>query len=284
MLTSLRKVMPVIATGGGRVLSKISRPSILFEGCRAMSSFRILRLDNLSPNKGAFKKRKRVGRGIGSGRGKNSTKGPQRNSKPRGFEGGQTPLYKTMPKIGFHNFAQRKFQTVSLTKIQEFIDMGRLKVKENEMITMRDLYMAGIATGIDDGIKLLAGNLNKDPLVPSKQTFNTPLHLEVSMASASAIEMVEAAGGTVTCVHFNALALRALMKPYKFELLPRRARPSPKIMNYYLDVSKAGYLAPEIQIRNLKLFGYTTSEEKLIEAHNNYMKAKRKLGLITYGK
>jgi hypothetical protein len=52
---------------------------------------------------------------------------------------------------------QRNFQTVSLTKIQEFIDMGRLKVKENEMITMRDLYMAGIATGIDDGIKLLAG-------------------------------------------------------------------------------------------------------------------------------
>ena len=86
-----------------------------------------------------------------------------------------------MPKIGFHNFAyviivftqqltlwdnnlygvlycrQRNFQTVSLTKIQEFIDMGRLKVKEGEMITMRDLYMAGIATGIDDGIKLLAG-------------------------------------------------------------------------------------------------------------------------------
>jgi hypothetical protein len=54
-------------------------------------------------------------------------------------------------------YRQRNFQTVSLTKIQEFIDMGRLKVKEGEMITMRDLYMAGIATGIDDGIKLLAG-------------------------------------------------------------------------------------------------------------------------------
>jgi large subunit ribosomal protein L15 len=130
----------------------------------------------------------------------------------------------------------------------------------------------------------LLQNLNKDPLSQSKQTFNTPLHLEVSMSSASAIKMVEDAGGTVTCVHFNALALRALMKPYKFELLPRRARPPPKIMNYYLDVTKAGYLSPEIQIRNLKLFGHTTSEEKLIEAHDNYMKAKRKLGLITYGK
>ena len=84
------------------------------------------------------------------------------------------------------------------------------------MITMRDLYMAGIATGMC--LDLLQ-NLNKDPLTQSKQTFNTPLHLEVSMASASAIKMVEDAGGTVTCVHFNALALRALMKPYKFELL-----------------------------------------------------------------
>jgi hypothetical protein len=149
MLTSLRKVMPMLAMGGSRVVSKACTPSILFNGCRMLSSFRILRLDNLSHNKGAFKKvqpkttsdyrsstypsftylyfiiisyffssfilislfffplakRKRVGRGIGSGRGKNSTKGPQRNSKPRGFEGGQTPLYKTMPKIGFHNFA-----------------------------------------------------------------------------------------------------------------------------------------------------------------------------------
>ena len=60
--------------------------------------------------------------------------------------------------INIHfSFRQRNFQTVSLTKIQEFIDMGRLKVKEGEMITMRDLYMAGVATGIDDGIKLLAG-------------------------------------------------------------------------------------------------------------------------------
>lgn len=228
MLSSLRKAMPALVMGGSQVLSRVSSANVVFTGFRALSSFRILRLDNLSHNKGAFKKRKRVGRGIGSGRGKNSTKGPQRNSKPRGFEGGQTPLYKTMPKIGFHNFAQRNFQTVSLTKIQEFIDMGRLKVKDGEMITMRDLYMAGIATGIDDGIKLLAGNLNKDPLTQSKQTFNTPLHLEVSMASSSAIKMVEDAGGTVTCVHFNALALRALMKPYKFELLPRRARPPPQ--------------------------------------------------------
>ena len=102
------------------------------------------------------------------------------------------------------------------------------------------------------------------------------------MASANAIAAVEAAGGTITCVHFNRLALRALMKPYKFDILPRRARPPPKIMDYYLDRTKAGYLSPEIQMRNLKLFGTVTSEEKLRADHDNVLRAKRKLGLIRF--
>jgi len=85
---------------------------------------------------------------------------------------------------------------------------------------------------------------------------------------------VESVGGTVTCAHFNTLALRALLKPQKFELLPRRARPPPKLMNYYLDKTKAGYLSPEIQIRNMKMFGYVTSEEKLREQHDAVMKLK----------
>ena len=91
--------------------------------------------------------------------------------------------------------------------------------------------------------------------------------MEVSRASEDAIQAVEAAGGTITCVHFNKLALRALLKPYKFDILPRRARPPPKLMNYYLDRTKAGYLSPEVQMRNLKLFGAVTSEEKLREEH-----------------
>ena len=75
---------------------------------------------------------------------------------------------------------------------------------------------------------------------------STKLHLEVSFASKSSIDMVEKAGGTVTCVHFNKLALRALIKPFRFDILPRRARPNPKIMDYYLDRTKAGYLSPEV--------------------------------------
>lgn len=102
------------------------------------------------------------------------------------------------------------------------------------------------------------------------------------MASAEAISAVESAGGTVTCVHLNKLALRALMKPYKFELLPRRARPPPKEMSYYLDRTKNGYLSPEIQIRNLKLFGTVTSEKKYREEHDTYMMAKRAAGDIKF--
>jgi len=86
---------------------------------------------------------------------------------------------------------------------------------------------------------------------------------------------VEAAGGTVTTVHFNRLALRALTKPLKFELFPRRARPQPTAMPYYLDKNKAGYLSPEVQIRNMKLFGAVTSERAVREEHERFMDLRR---------
>lgn len=86
---------------------------------------------------------------------------------------------------------------------------------------------------------------------------------------------MEAAGGTVTCVHFTPLSLRALLKPYKFKILPIRARPQPRIVEYYLDKEKSGYLSPEIQIRNLNLFGYVTSEKLLREEHECFMNYKR---------
>lgn len=86
---------------------------------------------------------------------------------------------------------------------------------------------------------------------------------------------MEQAGGTVTCVHLNTLALRALVKPYKFDILPIRARPAPRLMQLYLDVTKGGYLSPEIQQRNLKLFGHVTSEAVLREEHDKFMAVKR---------
>jgi hypothetical protein len=97
----------------------------------------------------------------------------------------------------------------------------------------------------------------------------------VSKASKSAVEAIEAVGGTVTCTYFNALALRALVKPYKFDLLPMRARPPPKVMQWYLNKDNCGYLSPEIQKRNLKLFGFITSEQAYRNEHEHMMLVKR---------
>lgn len=107
------------------------------------------------------------------------------------------------------------------------------------------------------------------------QSFRTPIHLEVSKATPAAIKAIEQAGGTVTCTYFNTLALRVLTKPYKFELLPWRARPAPKPMQWYLDKDNCGYLSPEIQKRNLKLFGTVTSEKMYREEHAAFMAVKR---------
>ncbi|CAM9549256.1 unnamed protein product, partial [Ectocarpus fasciculatus] len=197
--------------------------------------------------------RKRWGRGPASGRGKMSGHGHQKSyAHPMGFEGGQTPIYKTRPKVGFKNFGHKDYAIVNVGQIQEWIDLGRLVPKEKDFVTTRDLVVSGVIKNPEDGVKILG---------KGKEFVRTPIHLEVSMASAEAIRAIESVGGTVTCVHLNKLALRALVKPFKFELLPRRARPPPKLVNYYLDRTKNGYLSPEIQIRNLKMFGTVTSEQ-----------------------
>ncbi|CAM9157884.1 unnamed protein product, partial [Discosporangium mesarthrocarpum] len=246
-----------------------------------------LRLNNLAPNAGATRPRKRVGRGIGSGTGKTCGKG-HKGSKARGtqkrpgFEGGQTPLIRRLPKRGFKNGPDTSFETVSVETIATYIAMGRLQPKES-FITMKDLQDAGVVNHIKHGVRLVAGGIL--PRMDVRQTgADTPdaptsakvggaegeintvevegeggkesrgygagglpqIHLEVSRASTSAISAVEAAGGTVTCTHFNALALRALLKPHKFEVLPKRARPPPKLMPYYLDSGRRGYLSPEV--------------------------------------
>ena len=157
---------------------------------------------------------------------------------------------------------------VNLDKLQEFIHMGRLAPKPSSLVTMRDLLESGLISSVKDGVKLLSRG---------KKIFSVPIHLEVSSASNAAIAAVEKAGGTVTCSHFTDLTLRALLKPHKFDILPRRPRPSPKLMDFYLDRSKSGYLSPEVQIRNLKMFGNVTSEEIYRTEHENLMNSKRKL-------
>jgi len=151
-----------------------------------------MRLNQLADNKGATKNRMRVGRGIGSGKGKTSGAG-QKGQKSRsgvaikGFEGGQMPIHRRLPKRGFNNIFRKNFAVANLGRVQEAIDAKKLNAKET--ITIAMLQEAGVVGKVVDGVRLLA-----------KGELKTKVSFEVSGASKSAVEAVEKAGGTVTLI------------------------------------------------------------------------------------
>jgi large subunit ribosomal protein L15 len=149
-----------------------------------------MRLNELSDRPGATKAKKRLGRGIGSGLGKTSGRGVK-GQKARsgvaikGFEGGQMPLHRRLPKRGFNNIFAKKYNEVNLGRIREAVDSGRLDGKKP--ITIEALKEAGLIRRAKDGVRLLGQGEIKGKLA-----------FEVTGASASAIKAVEAKGGTVT--------------------------------------------------------------------------------------
>ena len=149
-----------------------------------------MQLNELRDRPGALKAKKRLGRGVGSGLGKTSGRGVK-GQKARsgvaikGFEGGQMPLHRRLPKRGFSNIFAKRFNVVNLGKIQTAIDEGRLDGKAP--ITVEALREAGLIRRSRDGVRLLGQGEIK-----GKLTF------EVTGASASAIKAVEAKGGTVS--------------------------------------------------------------------------------------
>ncbi|XP_017227405.1 uncharacterized protein LOC108203152 isoform X2 [Daucus carota subsp. sativus] len=203
--------------------SKWGNSKIGFLGTRAYS---LLSLNDLRDNKGARKPKTRKGRGIGSGKGKTAGRGHKgqkaRGTHKFGFEGGQTPLRRRLPKRGFHNPFSLTFQPVGLGKIAKLINAGR--IDSSELITMKTLKEAGaIGKQIRDGVRLMGRGA---------EHIEWPIHLEVSRVTVRAKAAVEAAGGSVRRVYYNKLGFRALLKPEWFEkkgrLLPRAARPPPK--------------------------------------------------------
>lgn len=150
-----------------------------------------MRLNELSDNPGARKARKRIGRGIGSGTGKTSGKGHKGQKSRsgvavRGFEGGQMPLYRRLPKRGFNNSEfTRTFEIVNTGRLQAAIDSGRLDAAKP--VDRVALSAAGLVSKPRDGVKLLA-----------KGELKAKITLEVDQASKAAIAAVEAAGGSVT--------------------------------------------------------------------------------------
>lgn len=149
-----------------------------------------MKLNEIRDNEGATRPRKRVGRGIGSGTGKTSAKG-QKGQLSRsgvsllGFEGGQMPLYRRLPKRGFNNALFRKdFAIVNTGRLQAAVEAGKIDIKNP--VTETVLRETGLARASKDGVRLLG-----------KGEISSKLTIEVSGASAGAITAVEKAGGNV---------------------------------------------------------------------------------------
>jgi large subunit ribosomal protein L15 len=147
-----------------------------------------MKLNELRDNPGATKKRMRVGRGPGSGKGKmggRGIKGQKSRSGVaiKGYEGGQMPLYQRLPKRGFNKPNRKEYAVVNLGLIQKFIDAGKLGTE----ITETELVDSGLVRRRRDGIRVLA-----------KGELTSKVSITVTGASAGAAEAVAKAGGTLT--------------------------------------------------------------------------------------
>jgi len=148
-----------------------------------------MKLNEIADNPGAHYKFKRIGRGIGSGKGKTSGRGGKGQTARsgvaiNGFEGGQTPLHRRLPKRGFNNVSRVPYQVINLGRLQAAVEAG--KIKEGDTISGASLIAAGMLSKLDHGVRLLA-----------KGVLTAKLTIEVFGASKAAIAAVEAAGGTV---------------------------------------------------------------------------------------
>lgn len=148
-----------------------------------------MKLNELRDNEGATKKRMRVGRGPGSGKGKmggRGIKGQKSRSGVaiKGYEGGQMPLYQRLPKRGFNKPNRKKFAVINLGLIQKFVEAGKLDAAN---ITEDTLISSGLVRRKLDGIRVLA-----------KGDISSGLTISVTGASKSAIDAVAKAGGTLT--------------------------------------------------------------------------------------
>ncbi|KAJ9101807.1 hypothetical protein QFC21_003146 [Naganishia friedmannii] len=203
-------------------------------------------LGDLADNKGAREDNVRLGRGWSStkggtsGRGHKGQKARAGNGKPKaGFEGGQTPITRLFPKRGFTNFTNKTYAPVNIAKLQEWLALGKLDPAET--IDVETIFQSNLVHGIKgfSGVKLLG---QPNPSLPLP-----PLKLRLSRYSKSAAQAIIAAGGDVTAVYHNALALRQAAHPEKFfgrevkEALPVRKTD----ILYYSNPAKHGYLAKE---------------------------------------
>ncbi len=146
-------------------------------------------LNEIKDNQGSHKRRMRVGRGIGCTKGKTCGRGGKGQTartgvRIKGFEGGQMPIHRRLPKRGFNPYKRVEYSVVNVGDLQKAVDAGALDAKQS--VTLDILVNAGLAHKNPHGIKLL-----------SKGTLKAKLTIEVTRASKTAIEAVERAGGKV---------------------------------------------------------------------------------------
>jgi large subunit ribosomal protein L15 len=157
-----------------------------------------MKLNEITDNEGSSKKRMRVGRGIGSGKGKTGGRGVK-GQKARtgvaikGFEGGQMPLHRRLPKRGFTPPFSKDYNEINVGRIQEAVAAGKLAA--NAPVTIEALVAAGIVSKPRDGVKILGVG-----------EITTKLAFEVAAASKSAIAAIEKSGGSVKLLNATAAA------------------------------------------------------------------------------
>ncbi|MEM1266457.1 MAG: 50S ribosomal protein L15 [Pseudomonadota bacterium] len=149
-----------------------------------------MRLNELRDNPGAARKKKRIARGPGSGKGKTAGRGIKGQKSRsgvaiKGYEGGQMPLYQRLPKRGFNNPGSKRHAVVNLLVLQKFVNAG--KIDASQAVTEDVLVASGLVRRKWDGVRLLA-----------KGSIDVKLNITVTGASKAAVAAVEAAGGSVT--------------------------------------------------------------------------------------
>jgi large subunit ribosomal protein L15 len=145
-----------------------------------------MNLSGIKPPKGQVKTKKRIGRGMGSGHGKTATRGSKGQhagtgfSQKRGFEGGQMPLHRRLPKRGFKNIFKKQFAIVNL---------GRLEKLEGNSFTIDTMLQLGLINKVYDGVKVLGTGV-----------LTRKITVEAHHFSKSALEKIQQAGGTAQMI------------------------------------------------------------------------------------
>lgn len=188
----------------------------------------------------AYKKKKAKKMGAGR-RGKGGTRlrhFQAKRKKSKTWEHGATPLFKRIPRwpAAHKHMTRKKLEPLNLSKLRMFIEKGRLDTRYP--ITQRHLYESRCVPKLRRGVYLF--NVNDFP-------FPYKIDIEVASADQSSIDMIRAVGGSVTVVYMEAVSLRAHVKPWKYEVLPRTARPTLKMVTYMEKMKARGAVARYIK-------------------------------------